>query len=126
MPTFITLQQVFAYGKEKPQGLPCGLRLINGTLKTTWKVFVLRNLMIAPVLMMATPVMAEESRRIVVNGHGVVETDPDLATVSMGGVSQAKTAGAGGSIETTGCGRNRRAGYPDGQSVPVAVLGQPI
>ncbi len=52
----------------------------------------MRNVIIALVLLMATPVMAQEARRIVVNGHGVVETVPDMATVSMGVVSEAKTA----------------------------------
>jgi len=52
----------------------------------------MRNMIIALVLLMATPVMAQEARRIVVNGHGVVETVPDMATVSMGVVSEAKTA----------------------------------
>ncbi len=53
----------------------------------------MRNVIIALVLLMATPVMAQEARRIVVNGHGVVETVPDMATISMGVVSEAKTAG---------------------------------
>ncbi|WP_457651024.1 SIMPL domain-containing protein [Profundibacter sp.] len=53
----------------------------------------MRNVIIALVLLMATPVMAQESRRIVVSGHGVVETVPDMATISMGVVSEAKTAG---------------------------------
>ena len=53
----------------------------------------MRNVIIALVLLMATPVMAQEAGRIVVNGHGVVETVPDMATISMGVVSEAKTAG---------------------------------
>ncbi len=53
----------------------------------------MRNVIIALVLLLSAPVMAEDSRRIVVNGHGVVETVPDMATVSMGVVSEAKTAG---------------------------------
>ncbi len=53
----------------------------------------MRNVIIALVLLMATPLVAQESRRIVVNGHGVVETVPDMATISMGVVSEAKTAG---------------------------------
>ena len=54
----------------------------------------MRNVIIALVLLMAAPVMAQEARRIVVNGHGVVETVPDMATITMGVVSEAKTAGA--------------------------------
>ncbi|WP_428543568.1 SIMPL domain-containing protein [Profundibacter sp.] len=54
----------------------------------------MRNVIVALVLLMAVPVMAQESRRIVVNGHGVIETVPDMATISMGVVSEAKTAGA--------------------------------
>ena len=53
----------------------------------------MRNMIIALVLLLAVPAVADESRRIVVNGHGVVETIPDMATVSMGVVSEAKTAG---------------------------------
>jgi len=54
----------------------------------------MRNVIIALVLLMATPVMAQDARRIVVNGLGVVDTVPDMATISMGVVSEAKTAGA--------------------------------
>jgi len=50
-------------------------------------------MIIALVLLLAVPAVADESRRIAVTGHGVVETIPDMATVSMGVVSEAKTAG---------------------------------
>ena len=53
----------------------------------------MRNVIIVLVLLMATPVMAQEAGRIVVSGRGVVETVPDMATISMGVVSEAKTAG---------------------------------
>jgi len=53
----------------------------------------MRNMIIALVLLLSAPVMAEDARRIVVNGHGVIETVPDMATISMGVVSEAKTAG---------------------------------
>ncbi len=52
----------------------------------------MRKLMIALVLMMATPIYAEDVvRRITVVGQGAVETTPDMATVSMGVITEAKT-----------------------------------
>ena len=53
----------------------------------------MRNMIIALVLLLSAPVMAEDARRIVVNGHGVIEKVPDMAIISMGVVSEAKTAG---------------------------------
>jgi len=56
----------------------------------------MRNLVIALVLLMATPVLAEDVgvRRITVVGQGSVEVVPDMATVSMGVISEAKTGAA--------------------------------
>ncbi len=52
----------------------------------------MRKLMIALVLLMATPVYGEDVvRRITVVGQGAVETTPDMATVSMGVITEAKT-----------------------------------
>jgi len=52
----------------------------------------MRKLMIALVLIMATPTYAEDVvRRITVVGQGAVDTVPDMATVSMGVMTDAKT-----------------------------------
>ncbi|MCF6315632.1 MAG: SIMPL domain-containing protein [Marinosulfonomonas sp.] len=52
----------------------------------------MRKLMIALVLLVATPTYAEDVvRRITVVGQGAVETTPDMATVSMGVITEAKT-----------------------------------
>ncbi|PHQ94595.1 MAG: hypothetical protein COB39_13665 [Marinosulfonomonas sp.] len=52
----------------------------------------MRKLMIALVLLVATPTYAENVvRRITVVGQGAVETTPDMATVSMGVITGAKT-----------------------------------
>ena len=55
----------------------------------------MRKLMIALVLMVATPVYADDVvRRITVVGQGTVDAVPDMATVMMGVITEAKT-GAG-------------------------------
>lgn len=52
----------------------------------------MQKLMIALILMMANPVMAETlMRQIAVVGEGRVEAVPDMATVSIGVIAQAKT-----------------------------------
>lgn len=52
----------------------------------------MKKLMIALVLLMATPVWAEDvARRITVVGNGVVDTAPDMATISLGVVNGGKT-----------------------------------
>lgn len=55
----------------------------------------MRNSLIALVLLMATPLMAEDTaRRITVVGQGSIEMVPDMATVSVGVVVQADTGAA--------------------------------
>ncbi len=61
----------------------------------------MRKLMIALVLLMATPIYAEDVvRRITGVGQGSVETAPDMATVSMGVTTEAKTANSAMSRNT--------------------------
>lgn len=55
----------------------------------------MRNLWMALILLMAAPVMAEDmARRITVVGQGTVEMVPDMATVSLGVVTEADTGAA--------------------------------
>lgn len=55
----------------------------------------MRNLLIALVLGVATPVMADDmAQQITVVGHGTVEMVPDMATVSVGVVVEADTGAA--------------------------------
>lgn len=52
----------------------------------------MRYLMIALILLMAAPAVAEDARRrITVVGKGSVEAIPDMATIAMGVISEAKT-----------------------------------
>lgn len=53
----------------------------------------MKKLIFALVLLVATPVWAEDgARQITVVGHGQVEMVPDMATITVGVVSQGKTA----------------------------------
>jgi len=55
----------------------------------------MRYLVIALILGMAMPAMAEDARhRITVVGQGSVEVVPDMATISLGVISEAKTGAA--------------------------------
>lgn len=55
----------------------------------------MRRVMIALILLMAVPAAAEDvTRRITVVGQGSVEAAPDMATVSMGVITEAKTGAA--------------------------------
>ena len=51
----------------------------------------MRNIIIALLLLLATPINAEDARRIVVNGEGLVDAVPDMATISMGVINEADT-----------------------------------
>ncbi len=58
--------------------------------------------LIATMLVMAAPTMAEEgTRRITVVGQGSVEAVPDMATVSMGVISEAKTGAGAMTLNST-------------------------
>lgn len=55
----------------------------------------MRQLMFVLILVLAGPAMASDvMRRITVVGHGSVEVVPDMATVSLGMISEAKTGAA--------------------------------
>ncbi len=61
----------------------------------------MRRLMIALILLMAVPAAAADvTRRITVVGQGSVEVVPDMATVSMGVTTEAKTANSAMSRNT--------------------------
>jgi len=94
----------------------------------------MRNLLIVLVLVMASPAVADDvTRRITVVGQGSVEVVPDMATVSMGVITEAKTgaaamaqnsdtlAGVMKQLTEAGGGGARRA---DQQSVAFAAVGQ--